>query len=141
MPGLASSGSPSANRWARRRCASRAASSPKLRTLAGRSVGGFGGEGACGGSDDEPLGGAGDAAQETATFGGLQGGVAFASQGCGLQFLIGQVGLRGGEPGLASLAIEGEVVEWFQILRGQDGFMGRRGVREELARHWAGRRG
>src|SRR5579883_3441212 len=107
----------------------------------GTVSGGFGGEGASAGSDDEPLGGAGDAAQETATFGGLQRGVAFASQGCGLQLLVGQIGLGGSELCPASLAIEGEVIEGFQILRGQDGFMGRRGVREELARHWAGRRG
>ena len=52
-------------------------------------VSGFGGYGAGGGTDDEPFGGAGDAAEEAATAGDAQGVVTFAGKGGTLLVFVG----------------------------------------------------
>ena len=72
---------------------------------------GAGGQGAGGGADEEPLGGSGEALEGAATFGDADGSVAFAGQGGCLCFFVGQVGLGGGQFGLAGFAVQGEVVE------------------------------
>jgi len=46
-----------------------------------------------------------------AAFGEADGVVAFLGERGGLGFFVGEVVLRDGEPGLAGLAIEGEVVQ------------------------------
>jgi hypothetical protein len=84
-------------------------------------VSSFGGDGAGGGADEEPLCGARDAAQDAAAAGDAQGVVAFAGECNGLLVLVGEVGLGSSEPGLAGFAIDGEVVERFQVFGGNDG--------------------
>ncbi len=59
-------------------------------------VGGFGGDGAGGGADDEPFGGAGDAAKGAAAACDLKGVVPLLGERGGLGFFIGEIGLRGG---------------------------------------------
>jgi len=79
----------------------------------GVSVGGFGGNSAGGGADEEPLGGTADAAPGAATASDAQSVIARASEGGGFLALVGEVTLGGGELCLASLAVESEVVERF----------------------------
>ena len=73
-------------------------------------MGGFGGDGASAGAEEEPLGGAADASEDAAAAGDLQGLVAFLGKGGGLGFFVGKVALGGGELGLAGFAVEDEVV-------------------------------
>ena len=84
---------------------------------------GFGGDGngAGGSADEEPLSGAGDATDEAAATRDAQGVVAFAGEGGGFLAFVGEVGLGSGELGLAGFAVDGEVVEGFQIFGGNDG--------------------
>jgi len=58
-------------------------------------VGGFGGAG--GGADDEPLGGAGHAAEDATATGDAQSVVALAGESDGFLAFVGEVGLGGGE--------------------------------------------
>ena len=74
---------------------------------------GFGGDCAGGGAKEEPFGGAGRAAPDAAAFGDADGVVALLGEGGGLGFFVGKIALGGGQLGLAGLAVEGEVVEWF----------------------------
>ena len=85
-------------------------------------MGGFGGDGAGGGADGEPFGGAGDAAPERCRrVAILQCVVSFFGEGGGFYFFVGKVALGGGEFGLAGLAVEGEIVERLQVFGGDDG--------------------
>jgi len=72
---------------------------------------GLGDDGAGGGAEEEPFGGAGDAAPGAAAFGDAEGIVALFGERGGLGFFVGEVVLGDGELGLAGLAVEGEVVE------------------------------
>ena len=74
---------------------------------------GFGYNGACGGSEEKPFGGAGDTAPAAAAFGDAESVVARFGKGGGLGFFVGEVALGRGEFGLASLTVEREVVERF----------------------------
>jgi hypothetical protein len=85
------------------------------------STSGFGSKGAGGGADEEPFGGAADAAPGGAAFGDAQGVVAFFGEGGGLFLFVGEIALSGGEFGLAGFAVDGEIVEWFQVFGGKDG--------------------
>ena len=100
-------------------------------------AGGFGGQGACGGADGEPLGGPCDTAEEASAFGGMKSGVAFAGECDGFGLFIGEIGLRGGEPGLAGFAVEREVVERFEVLAGEDDLICGRGVGRDVGRRFA----
>src|SRR5690242_17797412 len=84
-------------------------------------MGDFCGNSAGGGADEEPLGGACDAAPSAAAAGDAQGVVALAGESGGLGAFVGQVGLRGGEFGLAGFALDREVVERLQVFGGDDG--------------------
>jgi hypothetical protein len=89
----------------------------------------LGGDGTGGGADEEPSGGAADAAQEAAAASDAQGVVTFESECGGFLALIGEVALGRGEFGLASFAIDGEIVERLEVFSGNDGIcLGRRGV-------------
>ena len=87
---------------------------------------GFRGDRAGGSAEEEPLGCAGDAAQGTSPFDGTDGGVALLGERGGFRFFVGEVVLCGGEFGPASLTVEGEVVEWFEIGGREDGVAGAR---------------
>ena len=98
---------------------------------------GFGGDGTGGGADHEPLCVASDAAEEAASLGGADGFVALAGQHSGLGALVDQVGLGGGQFGLAGSAVEGEVVERLEVCGGDCGaFLG--GLFARLCVCWRG---
>ena len=78
-------------------------------------VGGSRGYGAGGGAYCEPFGGAGNPVEQASAFGGADGFISLLGQSCGFDFLVGQVGLGGGELGLAGFAVDGEVVEWLEV--------------------------
>ncbi len=84
-------------------------------------MGCFGGEGAGGSAEGEPLGGAGDAAPGAAAFGDAQGVVALLGERDGFGAFVDEVVLGGGEFGLTRFAIDGEVVEGLEVLRGDNG--------------------
>lgn len=77
--------------------------------------------GAGGGADEKPFGGAGNAAPGAAAFGDAQGVVTLFGEHDGFLTLVGEIVLGGGEFGLASLAVEGEVVERFEVDAGDHG--------------------
>jgi hypothetical protein len=58
------------------------------------------------------------AAQDAAAAGDAQGVVAFTGEGGGLLAFVGEVGLGSGELRLAGFAVDGEVVERFQVFSG-----------------------
>src|SRR5207245_6800196 len=72
-------------------------------------------DGASGGADEEPFGGAADTAPGAAAAGDLYGLVALKGEGCGLFLLVGQVAHGGGQFGLTGFAVEGEVVERLKV--------------------------
>ena len=74
---------------------------------------GFGDDGAGGGAEEEPFGGAGDATPGGAAFGDADGVVALFGECGGFSFFVGEIVLGDRKPGLAGLAIEGEVVKRF----------------------------
>jgi len=86
-----------------------------LRNCAGivktASMGGLGGDSSGSGADEEPLGGADDAAQGAAAAGDAHCDVAFASERGGFLAFAGEVAWRCSELGLAGLAVDGKVVE------------------------------
>src|SRR5260370_1325431 len=88
---------------------------------ASRLVRGFGGHRASGGANEEPLGGAADAAPGAAASSDAQGVVAFAGERGGFLAFVAEVALGCGELRLASFAVDGEVVERFQVFGGNDG--------------------
>src|SRR5260370_28917515 len=102
----------------------------------------LGGDGTGGGSDQEPFGGTADAAPGAATARDAQSIIAFVRESGGLLALVGEVALGGGELRLAGFAVDGEVVERFQILGGGDriGFLGLGGLEDggglQEARGW-----
>ncbi len=100
----------------------------------GRSVGDFGEERACGSSDGKPFGGAGNAAEKTAAIRCFQSGVALAGERGGLGLFVGEIGLRGGEPSLASFAVESEIVERLEVLLGKDDLGAGAGLRRRVLR-------
>ena len=57
---------------------------------------GFGGDGAGGGANEEPLGGAANAAEGAAAAGDLERVVALLGKRGRLGFFVGEIGLRGG---------------------------------------------
>ena len=83
-------------------------------------MGSLGGDYAGCGTQNEPLGGAGDSAQGTSPFGSADRGIALLGQHGRLGLFVIQVALGSSELGLAGSAIEGEVVERLQISCGQD---------------------
>ncbi len=82
---------------------------------------GFGGGCAGCGTDEEPLGGAADAAPRAAAASDAQSVVAFARECGGFLTFIGEVALGCSELGLAGFAVDSEVVERLQIFGGNDG--------------------
>src|SRR5205823_6718777 len=74
---------------------------------------GSGHDGAGGGTEEEPFGGAGDASPGAASFGDADGVVALFGERGGLLAFVCEVTLGDREPRLAGLAVEGEVVERF----------------------------
>lgn len=80
---------------------------------ASRLVRGFGGGGTSGGANEEPLGGAADAAPGAAAASDAQSVVAFACERGGFLAFIAEVALGRGELGLASFAVDSEVVQRF----------------------------
>jgi hypothetical protein len=79
------------------------------------SVSSFDGNGADGGANDKPFGGAGDAAPGATAFGDAHGVIALLCERGGFLALVGEVVLRGEEFGLAGFAVEREVVERFEV--------------------------
>ena len=77
------------------------------------SMSGFGGDGTCGGADEEPLGGAANAAPRAATARDPQSVVAFAGECCGFATFIGEISLGRGKFCLAGFAVESEIIERF----------------------------
>jgi hypothetical protein len=67
------------------------------------SMSDFGGNGAGGSADEEPFGGAADAAPGAATAGDAQRVIAFASERGGFLAFVGEVALGCAELGLAGL--------------------------------------
>ena len=59
--------------------------------------------------------------RDASPFGGADGCVALVGEDGGLGAFVGQVGLGGGQFGLAGSAVEGEVVERLEIVSGEDG--------------------
>src|SRR5713226_8674588 len=84
-------------------------------------MGGLGGDGSGSGPDEEPLGGAANAAPSAAAAGDAHRVVAFASERGGFLAFVGEVALGCSELGLAGLAGDGEVIERFQIFCGNNG--------------------
>jgi len=76
----------------------------------GAPLAGSGYDGAGGGTEEEPFGGAGDASPGAAAFGDADGVVALFGERGGFGFFVDEVALGGGELGLAGLAVEGEIV-------------------------------
>lgn len=77
--------------------------------------------GAGGGTDKKPFGGASNTAPGAAAFGEAHGVVTLLGERDGFLALVGQVVLRGGEFGLAGLAVGGEVVKRFEVDVGDHG--------------------
>ena len=82
-------------------------------SASGAPLAGSGYDGAGGGTEEEPFGGAGDAAPGAAALGDAQGVIALFGERGGLLAFVRKVALGGREPRLAGLAVEGEVVERF----------------------------
>jgi len=80
----------------------------------------FGCDGAGDCADDEPFCRAADTLAQGASTGEFQGIVSFPAEGLGLALFVGQVGGGCSEACLAGFAVDGEVVEGFQIF-GWDG--------------------
>src|SRR2546430_16273254 len=103
---------------------------------------GFGGDGACSGANEKPLGGAANAAPRAATARDAQSVVAFAGECGGFAAVIGEISLGRGGFFLARFAVEGEIIERVLIfgggggvwVLGSGGFKGRGGVEEEGGR-------
>src|SRR6266851_4426274 len=74
-----------------------------------------------GGADEKPFGGAGDTAPRAAASSDAQGVVALVGECSGFLALVGEVALGGGEFCLAGFAVDGEIVERFQVFGGNDG--------------------
>jgi len=74
-------------------------------------VRGFGGNCADSGANEEPLGGADDAAPGAAAAGDAHCDVAFASERGGFLAFADEVAWRCSELGLAGLAVDGKVLE------------------------------
>src|SRR5258708_1211744 len=92
-------------------------------------MGGLGGNCASSGADEEPLGGAANAAPRAAAASDAQCLFAFARTPAVFLAFVGEVALGCAELGLAGLAVDGKVVEQLQIFGGNDGIsFGRRGV-------------
>ena len=72
---------------------------------------GSGHDGAGGGTEEEPFGGAGDASPGAASFGDADGVLALFGERGGLLAFVREVALGDRETRLAGLAVEGEVVE------------------------------
>ena len=84
-----------------------------ISTAPSYSMSGFGGYGAGGGADEEPLGGAANAAPRAAAARDTQSVVAFARERGGFATFIGEISLGRGEFCLAGFAVDGEVVQRF----------------------------
>src|SRR5260370_1024629 len=94
-------------------------------------MGGLGSDSAGCGADEEPFGGAADAAPHAAAASNAQCVVAFARKSGGFVAFISEVALGCSEFGLAGFAVDGEVVERLQIFSGNDGIgFWRWGVRQ-----------
>ena len=90
-----------------------------------KSASGFGGEGAGGGADDKPFGGAGYAPPSASAFDDAQGVVALLSEPGGFLTFVDEVVLRGGKPGLAGFAVESEVIQRLEVGGRNNSCMGR----------------